>query len=117
MQQQVESYKMALRDWEEQQQRYRSALQARAAAAAAAAAHNNTTSTASTSPNEANAVTISSNSDLQQQHSTVNSVAARTWERERKRSVCEKKIPSCQVLSWISPAFWSEKSKIRRLAT
>ncbi len=29
MQQQVESYRLALRDWEEQQQRYRAALQAR----------------------------------------------------------------------------------------
>ena len=34
MQQQVESYKIAFRDWEDQQQRYRSALQARSAAAA-----------------------------------------------------------------------------------
>lgn len=32
LQQQIESYKIALRDWEEQQQRYRSALQARSAA-------------------------------------------------------------------------------------
>lgn len=38
MQQQVESYKLALRDWEDQQQRYRSALQARSAAAAASTA-------------------------------------------------------------------------------
>ena len=34
LQQQVESYKLALRDWEEQQARYRSALQARSAAVA-----------------------------------------------------------------------------------
>ena len=113
MQQQVESYKMALRDWEEQQQRYRSALQARAAAAAAAAAHNST-SPATSSPNATSATTINNNSGSElQQHSTTGSVAARTWKKS-KRSVRKKKSHHVKF-SVGYRRFWSEKSKIRLL--
>ncbi len=66
MQQQVESYRLALRDWEDQQQRYRSALQARSQAAAAAAAAAAALAAAG-SEEEVAAVTAAATAQQQQQ--------------------------------------------------